>query len=88
MSTISPPWVPSSSSTTPRPPSRSFVSTYTNGNGSDDWSTLTPSARDPRSWGGWELVAFKNAHDSDRAGKYVPVSSQVVFTDLENIEVE
>ncbi|RDX55353.1 hypothetical protein OH76DRAFT_1338416 [Lentinus brumalis] len=64
-----------------------FVSKYSNSNGSDEWFTIAPGKRDSWSRNGWELVAFKNANDTDRAGKYVPVNTEVVFTDFARIAV-
>ena len=64
-----------------------FVSKYTNSNGSDEWYTIAAGQRDTWSRSGWELVAFKNANDTDRAGKYVPANTEVVFTDLAHITV-
>ena len=64
-----------------------FVSKYSNSNGSDEWYTIAAGKRDSWARSGWELVAFKNANDTDRAGKYVPVNSEVVFTDLAHIAV-
>ena len=64
-----------------------FVSKYSNSNGSDEWYTIAAGKRDSWARSGWELVAFKNANDTDRAGKYVPVNSEVVFTDLAHVTV-
>ena len=64
-----------------------FVSKYSNSNGSDEWYTIAAGKRDSWARSGWELVAFKNANDTDRAGRYVPVNSEVVFTDLAHITV-
>ena len=64
-----------------------FVSKYTNSNGSDEWYTIAAGKRDSWARSGWELVAFKNANDTDRAGTYVPVNSEVVFNDLAHIAV-
>ncbi|KAI0642683.1 hypothetical protein C8Q79DRAFT_1013353 [Trametes meyenii] len=64
-----------------------FVSKYSNSSGDDSWFTVAAGGRD--SWGrkGWELVAFKNASDTDRAGVYVPANSVVTFNDLAHISV-
>ena len=64
-----------------------FVSKYSNSNGSDEWYTIAAGKRDSWARSGWELVAFKNANDTDRAGKYVPANTEVVFTDLAHITV-
>ena len=64
-----------------------FVSKYSNSNGSDEWYTIAAGKRDSWARSGWELVAFKNANDTDRAGTYVPVNSEVVFTDLAHVTV-
>ena len=64
-----------------------LVSKYSNSNGSDEWYTIAAGKRDSWARSGWELVAFKNANDTDRAGRYVPVNSEVVFTDLAHITV-
>ena len=64
-----------------------FVSKYSNSNGSDEWYTIAAGKRDSWARSGWELVAFKNANDTDRAGRYVPVNSEVVFTDLAHVTV-
>ncbi|KAI0737933.1 hypothetical protein C8Q80DRAFT_283812 [Daedaleopsis nitida] len=62
-----------------------FVSKYSNSGGDDSWFTLSPGQRD--SWGrnGWELVAFKNAGDTNRGGVYTRVDSTVTFHDFNNI---
>ncbi|KAI0763086.1 hypothetical protein BD413DRAFT_484570 [Trametes elegans] len=64
-----------------------FVSKYNGGN--DDWFTVQPNARDSwsRKSGGWEVVAFKNSDDTDRAGRYVRVDSTVTYRSLSNISV-
>ena len=64
-----------------------FVSKYSNSGADDNWFTLSPGQRD--SWGrnGWELVAFKNANDSKRAGVYVRANSTVTFHSFDNIVV-
>ncbi|KAJ3007967.1 hypothetical protein NUW54_g3337 [Trametes sanguinea] len=64
-----------------------FVSKYSNGDGSDAWYTLQPGARDSWSRKWWELVAFKNANDTNRAGVYVPADSTVTFSDMAHISV-
>ncbi|KAI9068358.1 hypothetical protein FKP32DRAFT_1561945 [Trametes sanguinea] len=64
-----------------------FVSKYSNDGGSDTWYVLEPGARDSWSRAGWEVVAFKNAKDTNRAGVYVPDDSTVTFTDLAHISV-
>ncbi|KAI0770934.1 hypothetical protein BD413DRAFT_613466 [Trametes elegans] len=66
-----------------------FVSKYTNDKGSDDWFTIGAGQRE--SWGrnqGWELVAFKNEGDTERAGVYVSVDSIVTYHSLSNTVVE
>ncbi|PIL25789.1 hypothetical protein GSI_11539 [Ganoderma sinense ZZ0214-1] len=65
-----------------------FVSKYSNSSGDDSWFELQPGARD--SWGrnGWELVAFKNVNDSQRAGVYVPVDKTVTFHSFGNIQIQ
>ncbi len=68
-------------------PIQVFVSKYSNSNGNDDWFTIAAGKRDSWSRNGWELVAFKNGNDTNRAGKYVPVDTEVVFTDLAHIAV-
>ncbi|KAI0737949.1 hypothetical protein C8Q80DRAFT_1275982 [Daedaleopsis nitida] len=62
-----------------------FVSKYSNSGGDDSWFTLSPGQRD--SWGrnGWELVAFKNAGDTNRGGVYTRVDTTVTFHDFNNI---
>ena len=64
-----------------------FVSKYTNKSASDDWYTIPVAQRESWQRNGWELVAFKNDADTERAGKYVRVDSTVTFTSLGNIEV-
>ncbi|KAI0324311.1 hypothetical protein GY45DRAFT_1263066 [Cubamyces sp. BRFM 1775] len=49
-----------------------FVSKHSNSSGFDDWSKLAPGERDAWSRNEWELVAFRNADDTARAGVYVP----------------
>ncbi|TFK94871.1 hypothetical protein K466DRAFT_593169 [Polyporus arcularius HHB13444] len=68
-------------------PVQVFVSKYSNSNGSDEWFTIAPGKRDSWARNGWELVAFKTGNDTNRAGKYVPVDTEVVFTDLAHITV-
>ncbi|KAI0676445.1 hypothetical protein C8Q78DRAFT_1073250 [Trametes maxima] len=66
-----------------------FVSKYSNSDGDDSWFNLAPGARDSWNRAGWELVAFKNANDSNRAGVYVPSNAVVTFNDFgSNITVE
>ncbi|KAL7277298.1 hypothetical protein ACG7TL_009154 [Trametes sanguinea] len=64
-----------------------FVSKYSNSDGSDAWFTLQPGGRDSWSRKGWELVAFKNAKDSNRTGVYVPADSTVTFDDMAHVSV-
>ena len=68
-------------------PCHVFVSKYTNKSASDDWYTIPVAQRESWQRNGWELVAFKNDADTERAGKYVRVDSTVTFTSLGNIEV-
>ena len=68
-------------------PIQAFVSKYSNSDGSDKWFTLAPRTRDTWSRKSWELVAFKNPNDSQRAGVYVRVNSTVTFKSFENIAV-
>ncbi|KAI8993817.1 hypothetical protein BD414DRAFT_264299 [Trametes punicea] len=63
------------------------VSAYTNSKGNDSWFTGPAHKRDSWERDGWELVAFKNADDTDRAGVYVPVDSILTFHGLKNIVV-
>ncbi|KAI0807571.1 hypothetical protein C8Q74DRAFT_1228083 [Fomes fomentarius] len=63
----------------------SFVSKYSDGD--DNWFKVTAGGRDSWSRKGWELVAFKNANDTKRAGVYVPVNSTVTFHSFTNIAV-
>ncbi|KAI0373548.1 hypothetical protein BV20DRAFT_743668 [Pilatotrama ljubarskyi] len=65
-----------------------FVSKYTNSNGSDAWFTVDAGKRESWSRSGWELVAFKNADDTKRAGVYVPVNSTVTYRSLGDITWE
>ncbi|KAI0676446.1 hypothetical protein C8Q78DRAFT_1073251 [Trametes maxima] len=64
-----------------------FVSKYSNSNGDDSWFTISPGARDSWNRAGWELVAFKNANDTNRAGVYVPTNAVVTFHDFVHISV-
>ena len=64
-----------------------FVSKYSNKSASDDWYQVPAGQRESWQRNGWELVAFKNDSDSDRAGRYVAVNSTVTFKDLGNISV-
>ncbi|KAI0711015.1 hypothetical protein C8T65DRAFT_187148 [Cerioporus squamosus] len=64
-----------------------FVSKYSNSSGSDDWFSLGPGKSDSWTRNGWELVAFKNANDTDRAGRYVRQDAKVTYHDLANITV-
>ena len=64
------------------------VSKSTNtSNGSDLWYDINSTAQSWARGTGWELVAFKNAHDTTRAGVYVRVDSTVTFNDFNNIVV-
>ena len=64
-----------------------FVSKYSNAQGSDDWYQLGPGQSDTWSRSGWELVAFKNDGDTNRAGRYVRADTTVTFDGLGNITV-
>ena len=64
-----------------------FVSKYSNAQGSDDWYQLGPGQSDTWSRSGWELVAFKNDGDTNRAGRYVLADTTVTFDGLGNITV-
>ncbi|KAI8976696.1 hypothetical protein BD414DRAFT_496269 [Trametes punicea] len=69
-------------------PISAFVSKYTNeSKGSDDWFTVAAHSRESWERDGWELVAFKNDDDTDRAGVYVRVDSTVTFYSLQDIVV-
>jgi hypothetical protein len=65
-----------------------FVSKYSNNDGSDAWFELGPGKRDSWNRNGWELVAFKNANDTRRAGVYVPPGSVVTFYAFDKITVQ
>ncbi|KAI8969780.1 hypothetical protein BD414DRAFT_255671 [Trametes punicea] len=64
-----------------------FVSKYSNSNGDDSWFNVPANTRESWDRNGWELVAFKNTNDTDRAGVYVRVESTVTFHSLSNITV-
>ncbi|KAI0644561.1 hypothetical protein C8Q79DRAFT_780337 [Trametes meyenii] len=64
-----------------------FVSKYSNSKGDDSWFTLGPGASDTWGRSGWELVAFKNHDDSDRAGVYVHANHAVTFNSLHSITI-
>ena len=64
-----------------------FVSKYTNKSASDDWFQVPPGQRESWQRNGWELVAFKNAADTLRAGVYVRLNTTVTFHDLNDISV-
>ncbi|KAI0666530.1 hypothetical protein C8Q78DRAFT_983646 [Trametes maxima] len=64
-----------------------FVSKYSNSKGDDAWFTLGPGASDTWGRSGWELVAFKNHDDSDRAGVYVHANHAVTFNSLHSITI-
>lgn len=64
-----------------------FVSKYSNPQGYDDWFKLAPGHRDSWSRSDWELVAFKDDNDTDRAGVYVRVNSCVTFKSFKEISV-
>lgn len=55
------------------------VSKYTHASGTDDWFVVKTT---PQRWvrDGWELVAFKNAADTERRGWYIRVSSDQTCT--------
>ncbi|KAI0807573.1 hypothetical protein C8Q74DRAFT_1228096 [Fomes fomentarius] len=65
----------------------SFISKYSNSNGDDNWFKVAAGGRDSWGRGSWELVAFKNANNTYRAGVYVPVNSTVTFHSFTNIAV-
>ena len=62
-----------------------FVSKYSRSSADDNWFKVTAGTRDSWARDGWELVAFKNSNDTQRAGVYVPVNSTVTFHDFGNI---
>ena len=64
-----------------------FVSKYTNSKGSDDWYSVPAGQAETWDRNGWELVAFKNANDSGRAGVYIHTNKTVTFNSLDNIGV-
>ncbi len=66
-------------------PGSVFVSKYSNSKGDDSWYTLAAGARDTWDRSNWELVAFKNSGDTDRAGVYVRTNTTVTFHSLANI---
>ncbi|KAI0631147.1 hypothetical protein C8Q77DRAFT_189458 [Trametes polyzona] len=68
-------------------PCHVFVSKYSRPSAHDDWYTLEPGQRSSWTREGWELVAFKNAADTSRAGVYVRLNTTVTFHDLNAISV-
>ncbi|KAJ8092625.1 hypothetical protein PM082_006950 [Marasmius tenuissimus] len=68
---------------------QAFVSNYC-GQGSDSWYSVKPGQRD--SWGRkdgwWEIVAFKDDNDTQRAGVYCKCNSTVIFYSFDDIRVE
>ena len=64
-----------------------FVSKYSNKSASDDWFQVPPGQRESWQRNGWELVAFKNDGDTNRAGRYVRADTTVTFDGLGNITV-
>ncbi|KAI0356081.1 hypothetical protein OH77DRAFT_1520632 [Trametes cingulata] len=66
-------------------PMHVFVSKYSNKNGGDAWYTIEAGERDSWSRPGWEVVAFKDANDTHRAGVYVPTNSTVTYRGLNDI---
>lgn len=66
-------------------PCHVFVSKYSRSSASDDWFTLQPHTRDSWERAGWEIVAFKNGNDTDRAGIYVPTNTTVTYNGLHSL---
>ncbi|KAI0646539.1 hypothetical protein C8Q79DRAFT_1010151 [Trametes meyenii] len=64
-----------------------FVSKYTNVRGSDRWYTLPAGKNDSWERFGWEVVAFKNSNDSNRAGVYVHADQEVHFYGMDHVDV-
>lgn len=62
-----------------------FVSSTSGG--SDAWYSVATGTSETWSRTSWEVVVFKNADDTDRAGVYVRVDSTVVFKSLDDITV-
>lgn len=68
-------------------PCHVFVSKYSRPSASDDWFTIPPHSRESWERAGWELVAFKNANDTDLSGVYVRVNSTVSYEAIHNVGV-
>ncbi|KAL0565981.1 hypothetical protein V5O48_016034 [Marasmius crinis-equi] len=64
-----------------------FVSKYSNKSGDDNWFALKAGASDSWDRSGWELVAFKNGNDSQRAGVYIQANKSVTFRSFQDIRV-
>ncbi|KAL0572587.1 hypothetical protein V5O48_009379, partial [Marasmius crinis-equi] len=62
-----------------------FVSKYSK-DGSDDWFVVKAGQSESWSRSGWELVAFKNSFDSQRAGVYIPSNRAVTFRSFGEIQ--
>ncbi|KAK7437591.1 hypothetical protein VKT23_018489 [Stygiomarasmius scandens] len=65
-----------------------FVSKYSNSNGSDEWFVVKAGASDSWSRNNWEVVAFKNNNDTERAGVYVRTNMKITFVSFGDIQVE
>jgi len=65
-----------------------FVSKYSNSNGSDEWFVVKAGASDSWSRNNWEVVAFKNNDDTERAGVYVQTNVKITFGSFGDIKVE
>ncbi|KAI0654351.1 hypothetical protein C8Q70DRAFT_925898, partial [Cubamyces menziesii] len=68
-------------------PVSAFVSKYNTPNGSDAWYVVPAGEAETWHRNGWELVAFKNAADTNRAGVYVQVDKTVIFNTLGHLVV-
>ncbi|KAJ3490771.1 hypothetical protein NLI96_g1183 [Meripilus lineatus] len=67
-----------------------FCSKYSNNDGSEAWFNLRP---DYERWNrnGWDLVAFKNSGDTQRAGVYINArgkTTYITFHSFDKIDVQ
>ncbi|KAI0323946.1 hypothetical protein GY45DRAFT_1332089 [Cubamyces sp. BRFM 1775] len=64
-----------------------FVSIYNTPNGNGSWQLIPSGVAYSWSRNDWEVVAFKNADDTKRAGVYVQVDTTVIYNSLSNLIV-
>ncbi|KAI0356070.1 hypothetical protein OH77DRAFT_1401835 [Trametes cingulata] len=66
-------------------PMHVFVPKDSNKHGHDEWYTIGAGGGNVWMREGWELAAFKNADDTQRAGVYVPTDTTITYRGLNDI---